>query len=113
MHVNGLDNKFSEANDSVIASAQSLSEPLFSDAPMNAVPVFSSGQTVRHAAGTLKAVGTSDLIVTAGGGVVAHPHGISNGVKAMCDAWDAAMVGIRLDVYAKDHPALAAALSVY
>ena len=113
MHVNGLENKFSEANESVIASAQSLSVPLFSDVPMKAVPVFSSGQTVRQAAGTLEAVGTPDLIVTAGGGVVAHPHGISNGVKAMRDAWDAAMTGIKLDVYAKDHPALAAALSVY
>jgi len=113
MHVNGLDNKFTEADDSVIASATSLNEPLFDQAPMRAVPVFSSGQTIRQAAGTLKAVGTPDLIVTAGGGVVAHPDGISAGVTAMCDAWDAAMAGVDLESYAKDHPALAAALTVY
>lgn len=113
MHVNGLDNKFTEADDSVIASARSLNEPLFDQAPMRAVPVFSSGQTIRQAAGTLKAVGTPDLIVTAGGGVVAHPDGISAGVTAMCDAWDAAMAGVDLETYAKDHPALASALTVY
>jgi len=113
MHVNGLDNKFTEADDSVIASARSLNEPLFEQAPMQAVPVFSSGQTIRQAAGTLKAVGTPDLIVTAGGGVVAHPDGISAGVTAMRDAWDAAMAGSDLETYAKDHPALASALTVY
>lgn len=113
MHVNGLENKFSEADDSVIASARSLSEPLFGEAPMRAVPVFSSGQTVRQAAGTLQAVGSPDLIVTAGGGVVAHPDGIAAGVTAMCEAWDAAAAGVDLPTYAQDHPALAAALSVY
>ena len=113
MHVNGLDNKFTEEDDSVIASARSLNEPLFDRAPMQAVPVFSSGQTIRQAAGTLKAVGTPDLIVTAGGGVVAHPDGISAGVTAMRDAWDAAMAGLDLETYAKDRPALASALTVY
>lgn len=113
MHVNGLDNKFSEANESVIASAQSLSDPLFADAPMRAVPVFSSGQTVRQAAGTLAATGSPDLIVTAGGGVVAHPDGIESGVMAMRQAWDAAMQGVDIEVYAKEYPALASALKAY
>ncbi|MGH1416454.1 MAG: ribulose-bisphosphate carboxylase large subunit family protein [Pelagimonas sp.] len=113
MHVNGLDNKFTEADDSVIASARSLTEPLFDKQPMRAVPVFSSGQTIRQAAGTLKAVGSPDLIVTAGGGVVAHPDGVASGVRAMCDAWDAAMQGIDLAEYAKDHPALSSALTIY
>jgi ribulose 1,5-bisphosphate carboxylase large subunit-like protein len=31
----------------------------------------------------------------------------------MCDAWDAAMAGADLETYAKDHPALASALTVY
>ncbi len=113
MHVNGLDNKFTETDESVIASARSLSEPLFPDNPMRAVPVFSSGQTIHQAAGTLKANGTTDLIVTAGGGVVAHPDGVAAGVTAMIDAWDAAMQGIDIQTYAKDRPALAAALTAY
>lgn len=76
MHVNGLGNKFTEANDSVIASARSLRDPLFQTTAMRAVPVFSSGQTLRQAAATLKAAGSPDFLVTAGGGVVAHPGGL-------------------------------------
>ena len=113
MHVNGLDNKFSEANESVTASARSLKDPLFCDAPMSALPVFSSGQTVRQAAATLRAVGSSDLLVTAGGGIIAHPDGVAAGVKAMRQANEAAMQKIDIFQYAKEHPELAAALTVF
>ena len=113
MHVNGLANKFTETDESVIASARSLSDPLFPDDPMRAVPVFSSGQTVHQAAGTLAAAGSPDLIVTAGGGVVAHPGGVAAGVGAMRDAWDAAMQGVAVSDYAVGRPALAAALKAY
>ena len=113
MHVNGLDNKFSEANESVTASARSLKDPLFCDAPMSALPVFSSGQTVKQAAATLRAVGSPDLLVTAGGGIIAHPGGVAAGVKAMRQANDAAMRKIDIVQYAKEHPELAAALTVF
>jgi ribulose-bisphosphate carboxylase large chain len=113
MHVNGLDNKFTESDESVIASARSLSAPLFDGNPMTAVPVFSSGQTIRQAAPTWEALGSSDLIVTAGGGVVAHPDGVAAGVSALVEAWNAAIRNIPIDVHASDHPALAAAMKVY
>lgn len=113
MHVNGLDNKFTEANESVVASAKSLKDPLFSHAPMSALPVFSSGQTVRQAAATLEAVGSSDFLVTAGGGIVTHPDGVAAGVKAMRQAYDAAMQRVDIAQYAEDHPELAAALAVF
>jgi ribulose-bisphosphate carboxylase large chain len=113
MHVNGIDNKFTESNASVIASAQSVSEPLFEANPMCAVPVFSSGQTVHQAAATLAAAGSPDLIVTAGGGIVAHPGGVTAGVEAMRAAYDAAGAGIAAEVYARDHPALATALEAF
>jgi ribulose-bisphosphate carboxylase large chain len=113
MHVNGLDNKFTETNDSVIASARSLLDPLFKRTAMCAVPVFSSGQTIRQAAATLEAAGSPDLLVTAGGGIVAHPDGVAAGVMAMRQAYDAAMQNIDVKAYAKDHPALAAALGAY
>lgn len=113
MHVNGLDNKFTEANDSIIASTRSLRDPLFQTAGMQAVPVFSSGQTIRQAAATLNAAGSSDFLVTAGGGVMAHPGGVASGVMAMRQAYDAAMQNVDIEVYAKDHPALAAALDAY
>ena len=113
MHVSGLDNKFTEPNESVIESARSLNDPLFSHAPMSSLPVFSSGQTVRQAAATLEAVGSSDLLVAAGGGIVAHPSGVAAGVKAMRQAYDAAMQKVDIAEYAEDHPELAAALAEF
>ena len=113
MHVSGLDNKFTESNESVIESARSLRDPLFSHAPMCSLPVFSSGQTVLQAAATVASVGSPDLLVTAGGGIVAHPFGVAAGVKAMRQAYDAAMQKVDVTQYAKDHPELAAALAEF
>jgi ribulose-bisphosphate carboxylase large chain len=113
LHVNGLANKFSEEDASVIASARSLGNPLFNGKPMAAMPVFSSGQTVRQAAPTWAAVGSPDLIHAAGGGIVAHPDGMAAGVSAFRAAWDAAMAGIPVDDFARGHPALRAALAAY
>ena len=45
MHVNGLGNKFCEADDSVIASARACLTPMFEDKPCTVMPVFSSGQS--------------------------------------------------------------------
>jgi len=113
MHVNGFDNKFTESNESVAASVASLKDPLFGNSPMCAVPVFSSGQTVRQAAATLNAAGSSDVLVTAGGGIIAHPDGVTEGVKAMRQAYDAAMQGVDVDVYAKEYHELTAALAAF
>ncbi|MCZ8259888.1 MAG: ribulose-bisphosphate carboxylase large subunit family protein [Beijerinckiaceae bacterium] len=113
LHVNGLQNKFTESDESVIASARSLGEPLFASQPMAAMPVFSSGQTVRQAAGTYAALGSPDLIHAAGGGILAHPGGIAAGVEAFRAAWDAAMAGVPVERAAETHPALAAALRAY
>jgi ribulose-bisphosphate carboxylase large chain len=74
------------------------------------MPVFSSGQTVQQAPGTYGALRSTDLIVTAGGGIVAHPDGPAAGVAALRDAWDAAIAGIPLDDHAKTRPALRHAL---
>ncbi len=113
LHVNGLQNKFTEPDESVIASALSLGQPLFASQPMAAMPVFSSGQTVRQAAGTYAALGSPDLIHAAGGGILAHPGGIAAGVEAFRAAWDAAMAGVPVERAAETHPALAAALRAY
>ncbi|MDB2529334.1 ribulose-bisphosphate carboxylase large subunit family protein [Paracoccaceae bacterium] len=113
MHVNGFDNKFTESNESVAASVASLKDPLFGNSPMCAVPVFSSGQTVRQAAATLHAAGSPDVLVTAGGGIIAHPNGVTEGVKAMRQAYDAAMQGVDVEVYAKEYHELTAALAAF
>lgn len=113
MHVNGLANKFSESDESVIASARACGEPLFADRPDATMPVFSSGQTVRQAPGTFAALGTTDLIFAAGGGIIAHPDGPAAGVGALREAWEAAVSGQDLDVAAQSRPALAAALRYF
>jgi ribulose-bisphosphate carboxylase large chain len=110
MHVNGLQSKFAEADDSVIASARACLTPLFDRKPCTVMPVFSSGQSPKQAPGTYAGLGSTDLIVTAGGGIMAHPNGVAAGVAALREAWDAAVAGIPLADYARDHPALAQAL---
>lgn len=113
MHVNGLQNKFSEPDDSVIASAQALLEPMFAAKSCVAMPVFSSGQTVRQPAETFRRLGRADCIYAAGGGIIGHPDGTTAGVQALRAAWEAAMAGIPASTYARNHPALARALGAY
>ena len=113
MHVNGLNNKFSESDDSVIASARALLEPLFDDAPCVAMPVFSSGQTALQAEGSYRQLGSADCIFAAGGGIMGHPDGPGAGVQSLREAWEAAMSGTDAAEHAKHHPALARALETF
>ncbi|MDW4499918.1 ribulose-bisphosphate carboxylase large subunit family protein [Sulfitobacter sp. D35] len=110
MHVNGLANKFCEADESVIASARDCLTPMFAEKPCIAVPVFSSGQTARQAPDTYAALGSTDLIHAAGGGIMAHPDGPAAGVAAFREAWGAAMAGETLADRARRSPELARAL---
>jgi ribulose-bisphosphate carboxylase large chain len=112
LHVNGLANKFCEDDASVIASAEAVLTPMFPQAPMAAMPVFSSGQTVRQAAPTYAAVGTTDLIFAAGGGIFGHPGGVRAGVVALRRAWKAAVDGVPLEEVARQDPDVAAALEI-
>ena len=111
MHVNGLQSKFFEDDDSVMASARACVTPMFAHKPCTVMPVFSSGQSARQAPATYQGLGSCDLIVTAGGGIMAHPDGPAGGVASMRCAYEAAMAGVPLDVRAKDNPALAKALA--
>ena len=80
---------------------------MFADKPCTVMPVFSSGQTAVQVADTFAALGSTDLIHTAGGGILAHPDGPAAGVAGLREAWEAAMAGIPAAEYAKGHPALA------
>lgn len=113
LHVNGLDNKFSESDADVAAAAKAVLKPLWSDAPMAAMPVFSSGQTGLVAARTLAITGSTDLIFAAGGGIFGHPGGVAAGVAALRQAWDAAVAGVPLDTQAEHQPELRAALGFW
>jgi ribulose-bisphosphate carboxylase large chain len=93
VHVNGIGNKFSETDQSVIASAKACLTPLFEEMPCIAMPVFSSGQSAKQAYQTYDALGSTDLIFAAGGGILAHPDGPAAGVAELRAAWDAAIGG--------------------
>jgi ribulose-bisphosphate carboxylase large chain len=113
LHVNGLRNKFSESDASVIAAARSVLAPATAAAALPAMPVFSSGQTGLQAHDTYAALGCADLIHTAGGGIFGHPQGVSAGVEALRASWDAAISGIPLATHAQAVPALASALAFW
>ncbi len=113
LHVNGLRNKFSDSDEVVVAAARSVIQPLYPDAAMQAVPVFSSAQTGLQAHDTYAALGNADLICTAGGGIFGHPNGVAAGVTALREAWEAAMQGISLADYAQTRPALKSALTFW
>ncbi len=113
MHVNGLRNKFSEGDDSVVASALSVGTPMWEDKPCVAMPVFSSGQTAVQAAETYARVGHADCIHAAGGGIMAHPDGPAAGVASLREAWDAAVSGVPAADYAATRPALKGALEAF
>jgi len=113
LHVNGLRNKFSESDPSVISSARACLTPLFDEphAPYTVMPVFSSGQWAGQIPDTYAALGSSDLLYLAGGGIMAHPDGPAAGVASLREAWDAARAGVPLSRYAATHPALQGALT--
>jgi ribulose-bisphosphate carboxylase large chain len=113
MHVNGIRNKFCEADASVIASARALLTPMSKERPSIVMPVFSSGQSALQVHDTWAALRSPDLIFAAGGGIMAHRDGPAAGVRSLRDAWDAAMAGIPLDAAAKESPALAAAIATF
>jgi ribulose-bisphosphate carboxylase large chain len=112
LHCNGIANKFWEPDESVIASARECLRPMF-DVPgrgCEIMPVMASGQTARQAPATYAALGTTDLLFAAGGGIMAHPDGEAAGVRSLHQAWAAAVEGIPLETYAATHADLRAAL---
>lgn len=112
MHVNGLQNKFSETDESVIESARACLAPMFAEKPCTVMPVFSSGQSARQVHATYAGLQSTDLIMTAGGGIMAHPDGPAAGVRSLREAWNAAIAGIPLDEHARTHPELGRALEI-
>ena len=112
LHVNGLDSKFTEDNDSVVASINACLTPLARDDD-RAMPVVSSGQWGGQAPETYRRTRTTDLMYLAGGGIMAHPHGPAGGVHAIRACWQAAVDNVDLDTRARDDADLAATLSTF
>jgi ribulose-bisphosphate carboxylase large chain len=83
LHVNGIQNKFWETDDSVVASIESLKQPFFQH--KNILPVVSSGQWGGQAFETWRRTQTVDLLYMAGGGIMAHPMGAQHLVWLPCN----------------------------
>jgi ribulose-bisphosphate carboxylase large chain len=101
MHVNGIDNKFWESDDSVVRSIKSCLTPFLNNESV--LPVVSSGQWGGQAFETWRRTKTTDLLYQAGGGIMAHPSGTKGGVIALHQAWKSAVDGYSLEETAKKY----------
>lgn len=113
LHVNGIANKFTECDNTVMESARALGENVTRSHTYHAMPVFSSGQTAVQMEQTIAALGHTDFIYCAGGGIIGHPGGVAGGVASIQQAAAAAAQGIPIDEFAKDHEELRLALSTF
>ena len=101
--INGIRAKYWESDESFIRSYKAVTSPLFAEKDV-ALPVVCSGQWGGQAPDTIAATGGStDLLYLCGGGIVSHPGGPGAGVKAVKQAWQAAVAGIALEDYARDN----------
>lgn len=87
--------------------ARNLTFPLYNLKPT--FPMASGGITPSMVPAVMAALG-NDIVIGSGGGIHAHPKGPVAGGKAFRQAIDAAMKGIPLSEYAKDHQELSIAL---
>jgi ribulose-bisphosphate carboxylase large chain len=108
LHTNGLRNKFSESDESVVASARACLTPILGG--FQVMPVLSSGQWAGQAPDTYERIGNVDLLYLCGGGIMAHPGGAAAGVASIRQAWEAALARVPLAEYAREHTELRQAL---
>jgi ribulose-bisphosphate carboxylase large chain len=111
LHTNGISNKFYESDDEVLDAIAAVRTPIADTKPT--VPVLSSGQWGGLAHATYAAVGTSDLLVLAGGGIHGHPDGPAAGVESMRAAWASAEAGESVRQALATSPALRRAVDAF
>ena len=114
MHVHGLQGKFAQPDEEVIAAIQDCYRPLDAKDPTDVVmPVISSGQWAGTVQATWDAARRDNLLFMAGGGILAHPNGPAAGVASIRQAWEAAASGTDLERHAQTAPELAQALAFF
>jgi ribulose-bisphosphate carboxylase large chain len=111
IHVNGIQNKFWESDDSVVKSIEACLKPLLGG--YSVLPVVSSGQWGGQAPETYRRTKTVDLLYMAGGGIMAHPDGPAGGVVALQQAWQAAVDGLSVEDAAKKYLEFGHSVSVF
>lgn len=111
LHVNGIQNKFWESDDSVVTSIEACLEPFLGGPEL--LPVVSSGQWGGQAFETYRRTKTVDLLYMAGGGILAHPDGPKGGVAALTQAWEGAVNGLSMAQSANIYPEFAKSLEKF
>jgi len=111
IHVNGIQNKFWESDDSVVRSIEACLKPF--PGGYCVLPVVSSGQWGGQAFETYRRTKTIDLLYMAGGGIMAHPEGPAAGVLALQQAWKAAVEGLSMEEAVKQFPAFSKAFEKF
>lgn len=111
LHVNGIQNKFWESDDSVVRSIEACLRPLPGVGTI--LPVVSSGQWGGQAPETYRRTQTVDLLYMAGGGIMAHPDGPAGGVVALQQAWQAAVDGLSVDEAAAKYKEFGHSVTVF
>ena len=76
------------------------------------MPMPSGGITPANVPDLVNTTG-KDIMIGSGGGIHAHPKGPKAGARALRQAIDAAVKGIKLEEYAKEHEELGVALGVW
>ena len=111
LHVNGIQNKFWESDDSVVTSIKSCLKPMLGGYKI--LPVVSSGQWGGQAFETYQRTKTTDLLYMAGGGILAHPMGPKAGVMALQQAWKGAVDGLSMEETANKYEEFAASVKKF
>jgi ribulose-bisphosphate carboxylase large chain len=111
IHVNGIQNKFWESDDSVERSIKACLKPM--PGTRNILPVVSSGQWGGQAPETYRRTQTVDLLYLAGGGIMAHPDGPAGGVRALRQSWEAAVAGLSVAEAAQKYPEFAKSVAKF
>lgn len=111
LHVNGIQNKFWESDDSVVTSIKSCLKPFLGENDL--LPVVSSGQWGGQAMETYRRTQTTDLLYMAGGGILGHPMGPKAGVNALQHAWEGAVNGLSIEETAAKSPEFAASVKKF
>ena len=107
LHVGTAVGKMSETREEVLENKKACTEPLYGIKPV--LPIASGGLHPGMVPKLVEIFG-KETVIQAGGGIHGHPDGTIIGARAMRQAVDAAMKGIKLKEYAKEHPELMKAL---
>jgi ribulose-bisphosphate carboxylase large chain len=108
LHTGTVSGKMDHDTAELLGDNKTLTDPNYFGLK-DVFPVASGGLSPGGVIKEIEVLG-KDIILQAGGGIHGHPGGTRAGATAMRQAVDAAMEGIALEEYAKDHAELAAAL---